>query len=221
MINYVLFIAYRAFLRIQYGFSVHTPHNTNLTLIALPGYDSYRGQVVVYNYSEKAAEILGKNFDSYFSYTMTSAYFIDPNNVSTLMYIVSAPRENLIVGEVAACASHENKTKVVYRFVGSKIGEYFGYAIVADDFNADGFTDVVVSAPFCTIKSFNEGCVYVFKFERKSKKQLPFRMRRLTVSNENGDRAQFGMALALLGDINQDGFNGITIYIHNTFYCLK
>lgn len=48
-------------------------------------------------------------------------------------------------------------------FRGKQFGEYFGYAVLAEDINDDGLTDVIVSAPQHSISgSFDDGAIYVF-----------------------------------------------------------
>jgi FG-GAP repeat len=49
-------------------------------------------------------------------------------------------------------------------FTGTQIGEYFGYAVMADDFNDDGLPDLVISAPFHhQTNGYESGAVYVYK----------------------------------------------------------
>lgn len=184
--------------------------HTNTILFSLPGYNLYRGKVIVDNNSLQKPEIIGTDFDSYFGYAMTSTYLVNRRNVSTLMYIIAAPRAKFYQGEVVACAWQYSK--IVYRFTGSQIGEYFGYAVAADDFNGDGFGDVVISAPYYKVKGFNEGVVYVFEYGGREKSDFPFSLRKLMVAREMPESAQFGMAVSVLGDINQDGFNGKLIF---------
>lgn len=50
-----------------------------------------------------------------------------------------------------------------YVFRGKQFGEYFGYAVLAEDLNNDGLTDVIISAPqYSVTGSFDEGAIYVF-----------------------------------------------------------
>lgn len=85
------------------------------------------------------------------------------------------------------------------------MGEYFGYAVVCEDFNNDGFTDIAVSAPFNSRggSSFETGAVYVHRNIDGNQFQL-----NSTLRSDYGLNGRFGMAISRIGDINSDDFNG-------------
>ncbi|XP_053683048.1 integrin alpha-PS3-like [Sabethes cyaneus] len=148
--------------------------------------------------------------DSYFGYAVSSGFFQDP---SKLLYVASAPRMKLQTGEVYifdivdADAFRETQIKILYTFPGRQQGEYFGYALLTEDFNGDGLPDLAVSAPMNS-KDFDyeNGAVYIFLNEGN----LNFE-HQTTLSSSYELSGRFGTSLAKIGDINMDGFNDIAI----------
>lgn len=171
--------------------------------------------------------------DSYFGYAVSSAYFLGPT-VPRLYYIASAPQANKQKGEAFIFDIEdyrfEKRIKVFNKFAGSQMGEYFGYTILTEDFNMDGFPDLAVSAPFYSKNGENEnGAVYIFinegnvsnsdtYFSRTSFLieasstyfQMAFKQQAIITSDYDSN-GRFGTALAKIGDINLDGFNDIAI----------
>lgn len=104
--------------------------------------------------------------DSYFGYAVSSAYFMGPT-VPRLFYVASAPQANKQTGEVFIFDIEDfqlqKRIKVFNKFAGTQMGEYFGYTILTEDFNNDGFPDLIVSAPFFSKKGdYENGAIYVF-----------------------------------------------------------
>lgn len=90
------------------------------------------------------------------------------------------------------------------------MGEYFGYALVAEDFDNDGFTDLAIAAPFHSKggDSFENGAVYIYQnIEGTSFSQQS------TLRSDYELNGRFGITISKIGDINNDGFNGILISI--------
>ncbi|KAH8291423.1 hypothetical protein KR054_011554 [Drosophila jambulina] len=143
--------------------------------------------------------------DEYFGYAVSSGYF-DSANLSTLLYVATAPQANKQSGEAYIFDIQGKKIKKHHVFQGEQFGEYFGYSVLAEDLNGDGKTDVIVSAPQYALEdSHDNGAIYVFinkgffNFERKILRSP------LTSS------ARFGTTLSRLGDINHDGFNDVAV----------
>lgn len=104
--------------------------------------------------------------DSYFGYAVSSANFEGPM-FTRLYYVASAPQAKQQTGEVYIfdIEDHESqkKIKVFNKFSGEQMGEYFGYAILTEDFNNDGLPDLAVAAPFYSKTGvYENGAVYVF-----------------------------------------------------------
>ncbi|XP_013109885.2 integrin alpha-PS3 [Stomoxys calcitrans] len=147
----------------------------------------------------------GQPDDSYFGYSVSSGYF-DSNNNKKLLYVATAPQANHQAGEAYIFDLAGEKLTKLFVFRGTEFGEYFGYAVLAEDINGDGLTDVIVSAPQHSISGmFDDGAIYVFL----NQGNLNFD-RKIMVSPVRG-KARFGTTLTSLGDINHDGFNDIAV----------
>lgn len=99
---------------------------------------------------------------SYFGYAVNSGYFT--NSKSNLFYIASAPRDE----KVLIFDEKWNTITVYLQLIGSQMGEYFGYSLLVDDFNNDGFPDLAVGAPLFSKDTQHEnGAVYIYMNQRK------------------------------------------------------
>lgn len=138
---------------------------------------NWRGSIMKYNIKALKGNIpytalneeLDRNDHTYFGYAVSSIV----NSPDEILYVASAPRNKDYIGEVFVfdlinsnnpLAPLETKLGVHSRLSGTQMGEYFGYAIVCEDFNNDGFEDIAVSAPMNKNddKSYDRGIVYVF-----------------------------------------------------------
>lgn len=93
-------------------------------------------------------------------------------------------------------------------FHNAEIGTYFGYSLIVEDFNGDGFDDIAIGAPFynCTGAHFNRGLVVVY-INNAPKDNWGF-FKTLLKPNSHASEHRFGMTLGKIGDINNDKFNG-------------
>lgn len=151
----------------EQGFSAHISANDEEILVGAPGVYQWKGYVIR-NHVEASTiyvpnpKTFHQRLHSYFGYSVSSGYF-DSNNAKRLMYLVSAPQANDRSGEAYIFYySIRNITKQ-YVFRGKQFGEYFGYAVLAEDVNGDGLTDVIVAANQHSVSGLhNEGAIYVF-----------------------------------------------------------
>lgn len=153
--------------------------------------------------------------DSYFGYALASGYF-EGSDSQKILYVASAPQANFQQGEVYIfdIVDHfttEKTIKIYHTFNSYQMGEYFGYALAADDFNGDGFYDLAVCAPFYSKEnSYENGAVYIYQNLGEStpgKWSSNFVLQSVLLSEyESGGR--FGSSISRLGDINQDGYKG-------------
>lgn len=148
--------------------------------------------------------------NSYFGFAVSSGYFDGPGKTK-LLYVASAPQANLQQGEVYIFdivdhySPFDKTIKIYYTFSGRQFGEYFGYALLTEDFDADGFTDIVIAAPYHSKDgTYENGAVYIYRNVGTSSN---FALHaRLTTDYEFSGR--FGTTISKIGDIDQDGFNG-------------
>lgn len=158
------------------GFSSHISNDQKEIVIGCPGVDGWRGSILRYNLADKKDHVpntrLNDEFDrfdhTYFGYAVSSIS-VAPDKI---LYVASAPRNKNLLGDVFVfeIVHAENplktKLKVHSRLSGGQMGDYFGYAILAENFNNDGYVDLAISAPMHKNenekKSYDRGAVYVF-----------------------------------------------------------
>lgn len=95
--------------------------------------------------------------------------------------------------------------KVYHTLQSQEMGEYFGYALVAEDFDNDGFDDLAIAAPFHKKNrdSYDNGAVYIFKNSEGKSFDLH------TILESSYDlNGCFGLTISKIGDIDMDGYNG-------------
>uniref|UniRef100_A0A8C4SZM7 Integrin, alpha 3b n=1 Tax=Erpetoichthys calabaricus TaxID=27687 RepID=A0A8C4SZM7_ERPCA len=86
---------------------------------------------------------------------------------------------------------------------GQQVGSYFGNSLAATDLNNDGWKDLIVGAPFYFDRKRElGGAAYIFMNEGGNFQATPTLV--LNGVSESG----FGFAVANIGDVNQDGFQG-------------
>ncbi|SKC06046.1 FG-GAP-like repeat-containing protein [Dyadobacter psychrophilus] len=91
--------------------------------------------------------------------------------------------------------------------VGNQAGAQAGYAVSsAGDVNGDGYSDVIVGAPFFDKGESNEGIAFVYHGSASGIAPNP-----AIILEGNQIEAQFGTSAASAGDINKDGFSDIII----------
>lgn len=209
----------------EQGFSVHITDESTEILMGLPGSADFGGTIIrkKFNTNNKFVEselLHPKLWDdnterrenAYFGFSVASGYF-DGSKKSKLLYVAGAPRDlkndgsNATVGRVYIfdIIEHRNdaKMKKHFTFYGEQLGEYFGYSVLVEDFDDDGFKDIAIGAPYRS-----SGAVYVYKNQKTDK--LDFKLHCILNSTHEkySKDEMFGASLMKVGDINQDGFNG-------------
>lgn len=139
------------------GFSVHIPPNKTEIVCGTPGWNPHHsrethfGNVVRFG-TKSNSEFKSKNNDqmikpnSYFGYSLTTGYFEGSKENNS--YVTGAPRIDNLKGAVFKFKIKNSVNIIEKTFKGTQMGEYFGYAVVAEDFNNDGLDDLAISAPF-------------------------------------------------------------------------
>ncbi|KAL2101292.1 hypothetical protein ACEWY4_003053 [Coilia grayii] len=89
---------------------------------------------------------------------------------------------------------------------GEQVGSYFGNSIAVIDLNNDGWKDVIVGAPFYFNRMKEEGgAVYIYMNENGSFRD------KYDIALRGREGSAFGMSVAGIGDINQDGFQDFAV----------
>lgn len=89
----------------------------------------------------------------------------------------------------------------------NQVGSGLGYSVsIAGDVNGDGFSDVIVGAPYFDNGQTDEGRAYVFHGSVSGLSSTPDWTKEI-----NEDSAQFGFAVSTAGDINGDGYSDVIV----------
>ncbi|XP_055918343.1 integrin alpha-PS3-like [Eupeodes corollae] len=202
----------------EQGLSVHITNNNEEILIGAPGIHNWKGSIIRQDMSKADGypevpepHLWEQQTYSYFGFSVGSGYF-DSDLPNKTLYVASAPKANEVSGEVyifdiIMIAKSKYSIKKMKVFQSSQFGEYFGYAVLAEDLNGDGLTDLIVTAPHhFSDGHFEQGAVYVFI--NKGNFLFEQNIIKSPATQENG---RFGTTISKLGDINRDGFNDIAI----------
>ncbi|XP_043645063.1 integrin alpha-PS5-like [Drosophila teissieri] len=210
----------------ELGFSAHVTDDNSEMLSGAVGVGSWNGSLVLHKRKkistrirQKGDVVMPQSYESkklkldylhqkslfYFGYAVSSGYFSKYNR-KKLLYVATAPHSNVKFGEAHILDVQEERIFQDYVLQGEQLGEYFGYSVVADDFNGDGLTDLVVSAPLNALGDYHDvGAIYVFINEGL------FYFKKTIIRLSLGSNARFGTSLSRLGDINHDGYNDLAV----------
>ena len=112
----------------------------------------------------------------------------------------------MLIFDIVQNGAHQS-LKIKQKLEAQQMGEYFGYTIITEDFDADGFTDIAVGAPFNSFDQFyDNGAVYIYKNQNGVFK-LDYALK-----TEYQLSGRFGTTLSKIGDINNDGYKGMNLF---------
>ncbi|XP_034648288.1 integrin alpha-7 isoform X10 [Trachemys scripta elegans] len=123
-----------------------------------------------------------------------------------LSFVTGAPRANHTGAVLILRRDNVNRLVPEAVLPGEQLTSSFGYAVAVVDLNSDGWMDLVVGAPhFFDRQEEIGGAAYVYINQAgRWEGARPIRL--------NGtSRSMFGIGLAALGDLNQDGFQDIAV----------
>nr|XP_020461843.1 integrin alpha-3 isoform X2 [Monopterus albus] len=119
--------------------------------------------------------------------------------------VTGSPRDES-KGSVMFGTKFDNSIKLVLSIPGEQVGSYFGSSLAVTDLNNDDWNDLIVGAPFYFDRMKDQGgAVYIFMNENGS-----FQMNS-TVTLKGPSHSAFGLAVAAIGDVNQDGFQDFAV----------
>ncbi|XP_041830516.1 integrin alpha-M-like [Melanotaenia boesemani] len=161
------------------------------------GYKRYTGSTQRVSYEPMAIEP-----DSYLGYSMAVATAADGQ-----LTIIGAPRyQHRGVVMVVFMDTFWQKLEPNQREI--QIGEYFGAEVCTMDLNLDSYTDlIIISAPMYK-DSDREGRVYVCTLTYLN---VECHFESPLVLKGAADRGRFGSSLAVLPDLNNDGFSDLAV----------
>ncbi|ELU03820.1 hypothetical protein CAPTEDRAFT_199268 [Capitella teleta] len=102
---------------------------------------------------------------------------------------------------------------VIRRIAGEQVGEYFGYSVAVGNFNQDRYDDIAVGCPMYRLRSrptheIGRVCLYYQDSNHNFAARTPKCIEGSTVAG-----SQFGLAVAAIGDVDQDKFGGVYIFL--------
>ncbi|KAM6228449.1 LOW QUALITY PROTEIN: integrin alpha-2-like [Spheniscus humboldti] len=193
----------------QVGFSAHYSKKDVLLLGAVGAYD-WSGTVVqesskVTTFPSHVFEkiLQDRNHSLYLGYSVAVL-----STQSSIYFVAGAPRSNYTVRVVVYGVDSHGNIAIVQSQRGEQIGSYFGSVVCSVHVNRDSVTDVLlVGAPmFMNDLKKEQGRVYVFSITKGILDQ-----QELLEGPQGSENACFGSAIAMLADIDLDGFNDIVI----------
>lgn len=204
----------------EFGFSADISANNEL-LLGTPGIVDWTGSLIKYTIPSNASQSLSlklrgildaskvPRIQQYIGYSVTSGRFFESMGPSM---VAGAPRETEDRKGAVYFFAQENPTsnslRVQMKKEGEQMGSYFGAAVLALDLNNDSYSDLIVGAPFYSVKETtgDEGKAYIYISNGAS---LSLQSSHLMGSSVPG--ARFGTTIVNIGDLNLDGYPDVAI----------
>nr|XP_039271702.1 integrin alpha-2-like isoform X1 [Styela clava] len=96
-----------------------------------------------------------------------------------------------------------------------QLGSYYGHSVLAMDINADGYDDLIVSAPLYSKEAgYDEGLIFVYMNDRStlfSQDWTSPGFSPLLLDGSGVSGSRFGMSVVNAGDIDQNGYDDVII----------
>ncbi len=211
----------------QFGLSVATAGDTNGdgysdVIVGAPYYDNGQadeGRAFVFHGSSSGLAASptwtaeSDQADSYFSYSVSTAGDVNGDGYSDV--IVGAPyfdngqadegRAYVYLGSSSGLASSPAWTAESDRTADS-----FGISVsTAGDVNGDGYSDVIVGAPYFDNGQTDEGRAYVYLGSSSGLASSP-----AWTAESDQALADFGVSVSTAGDVNGDGYSDVIVGAH-------
>nr|XP_009513387.1 PREDICTED: integrin alpha-2 [Phalacrocorax carbo] len=195
----------------QVGFSAYYSQKKDVLLLGAVGAYDWSGTVVQES-SDRVTIFPGhvfekilqdRNHSSYLGYSVAAL-----STQSSVYFVAGAPRSNYTGRVVVYDVDSNGNITIVQSQKGEQIGSYFGSVVCSVDINRDSVTDVLlVGAPmFMNDLKKEEGRVYMFSITKGILDQ-----QELLEGPQGSENARFGSAIAMLADVDLDGFNDVVI----------
>ncbi|KAM9837635.1 integrin alpha-3b [Aulostomus maculatus] len=140
---------------------------------------------------------------SYMGYSLLEAKKLFSRNDYTV--VTGSPR-NESKGSVEFGRKMDKNIKTIHTIPGEQVGSYFGNSLAVTDLNNDDWNDLIVGAPFYFDRKKDQGgAVYIYMNENGSFQKNATKVLRGPATSG------FGIAVAAIGDVNQDGFQDFAV----------
>ncbi|XP_066900872.1 integrin alpha-PS2 isoform X2 [Halyomorpha halys] len=121
---------------------------------------------------------------------------------------VGRPRGADLLGQVLLFTWN---TSSIQNITGEQLGAYFGYAIASGDIDGDKKDDLIIGAPFYTDYKNNEGKYETGRVYIIYQGNQVVRFNKFHVKDGRNTKGRFGLSVASLGDINNDGYGDFAV----------
>ncbi|TRY86870.1 hypothetical protein DNTS_017251 [Danionella cerebrum] len=210
----------------QQGLSVTFSKDGNYLVYGAPGAYDWKGTVHMEpvddfsletyetgDQSQHEQELIPVDISSYLGFALDTG--MNLLRIGELIVVAGAPRSHY-GGEVLLLRPEEKaerrnlKTEHIFR--GPGLASSFGYDLAVLDLNADGWDDLVVGAPEFSSQNMDEdvgGAVYVYMNHAQGQNWVQ-------IQPVYGKKeSMFGLAVAHVGDLNQDGYQDFAVSAPN------
>ncbi|XP_035577711.1 integrin alpha-7 isoform X3 [Zalophus californianus] len=187
---------------------IPVPANSYLGLLFVTNIDSSDPDQLVYKTLDPADRLPGPAGDlalnSYLGFSIDSGKGLV--RAEELSFVAGAPRANHKGAVVILRKDSASRLVPEVMLSGERLTSGFGYSLAVADLNNDGWADLLVGAPYFFERQEElGGAVYVYM--NQGGHWAGVSPLRLCGSPDS----MFGISLAVLGDINQDGFADIAV----------
>ncbi|XP_040610587.1 integrin alpha-7 isoform X2 [Mesocricetus auratus] len=177
-------------------------------LLFVTSIDSSDPDQLVYKTLDPADRLTGPAGDltlnSYLGFSIDSAKGL--LRAKELSFVAGAPRANHKGAVVILRKDSASRLIPEVVLSGERLTSGFGYSLAVADLNSDGWPDLIVGAPYFFERQKElGGAVYVYMNQGGHWADIP--SLRICGSPDS----MFGISLAVLGDLNQDGFPDIAV----------
>uniref|UniRef100_H3BA35 Integrin subunit alpha 7 n=1 Tax=Latimeria chalumnae TaxID=7897 RepID=H3BA35_LATCH len=205
----------------QQGISVSFTSDNHYILFGAPGTYNWKGnlRIELFNHQtfdlnsyddgpyeaggekEQDPRLIPVPSNSYFGFSVDSGKGLTRKR--ELSFVAGAPRANHTGAVIILKKDNVNRLVPEYVLWGEELASSFGYSVAVTDLNNDGWMDLIVGAPnFFDRKEEIGGGAYVYINQVGNWNEVkPVRL--------NGTyHSMFGLVVASIGDVNQDGYGG-------------
>ncbi|KAM7387667.1 hypothetical protein PAMA_010011 [Pampus argenteus] len=147
-------------------------------------------------------------YDVYHGYSVASGLLTGDSFPD---YLVGVPNDRNTAGSVKIYDGRGRGILAVYHiFQGTQVASYFGHSVAVVDINSDGLDDVLIGAPLYMDRVMEQ---------LQERGQVVVYMQRRHTFSSHPDQSligfslygQFGSALAVLGDLDMDGYQDVAV----------